>query len=42
MKGCVQGRGMDEGVCAGGGAWMKGCVQGRGMDEGVCAGEGHG
>ena len=33
---------MDEGVCAGGGAWMKGCVQGRGMDEGVCAGEGHG
>ena len=39
---CVQGRGMDEGVFAGGGAWMKECVQGRGMDEGVCAGEGHG
>ena len=30
MKGCVQGRGMDEGVCGGGGAWMKGCVQGEG------------
>ena len=30
MKGCVQERVMDEGVCAGGGAWMKGCVQGEG------------